>query len=322
MPPLDPLTIAFGRLIGGAVACGFNLYATVAIIGLGSRLGWIPDIPHALRGLEHTVVIGSAAILWAAETVAGSVRWAEAVWEGVHTLVRPAASAMLVGLALTGQPIALVVAGAAAAALCTLAAHGAKAGLRLRFGARRPAPVRVLIGVVEDALAAGLALLVLLRPVAAVGVAMGALVALIVAGPGLWRAGWLGARAAVARIRGFFGRADWRSPAALPAGLRTLVEPDPLGVHRPRAARAAVFGVPGVGAYRNGWLLLEHGEPFFLYRGALGPRRVALPRSSEGRVRSGVLSDVLELEGRHRPYALFLFKDGPPPRAILSELLT
>jgi hypothetical protein len=321
MPPLDPFTLALGRLVGGAVACGFNLYATVVLVGLGSRLGWIPDLPDSLRGLEHPVVIGSAALLWAIETAIDRFVLAGAVWEGVHALVRPIASGMLVGLALSSQGWGIMIVGAAAGALCTLAAHGAKAGLRMRLGAAGRPLRRAGLGLAEDLLAIALVLAVLLRPAAACVVAIASLGVLIVAGPGLWRAGWLILRAVAARVRGFFGGADWRSPDQLPAGLRSLVEPDPLGVHRPRLTRAAVLGVPGVGAYRNGWLLIEHGAPFFLYQGALGPRRVALPASTVGRLRPGLVTIALELEGDHRPYAVYLLKDGPSARAALSEMV-
>ena len=321
MPFSSALIIGAGRLAGVAVACGFNLYATVAFLGIGSRLQWF-ELPAELRGLEHSVVIGSATILYLAESIIDKFPYIDAVWEAVHTLIRPLATGLLAALAFSGGSDTQMVTAAAAVALLTLAAHGAKAGLRIAVRTPDRPFVRIGISILEDAVALGIAAAALLHPAAAVAVATLAGLVLIVAGPALWRAGLLGMRAFVARLRGFFGQRRWRSRDEIPGMLRRLIDPDPHGVHPPRARRAAVYGVPRAGAYRYGWLVLEQGVPAFVFRSFLSSRRVELPRAAGGRVRPGLMMDVLELDSPDRRYAVFLLKDGPAAEAALAEILS
>jgi hypothetical protein len=215
-----------------------------------------------------------------------------------------------------------MVAIAASVALLTLAAHGAKAGLRIAVRTPDRPFVRIGISILEDAIALGIAAAALLHSGAAVGVAALAGVVLLVAGPALWRAGLLGMRAFIARVRGFFGERRWRSRDEIPGMLRRLVDADPHGVHPVRARRAALYGVPNAGAYRNGWLILEHGERAFVFRSFFSSRRVALPPAAAGRVRPGLMLDVLELEAQDSRYAVFLLKDGPAAEAALAEIVT
>lgn len=321
MPFSSAALIAAGRLTGVAIASGYNLYATLAFLGVASRLGWFV-LPPGVRGLENPIVIGSALALYVAEFVIDKFPYVDAVWEAVHTLVRPLATGLLAALALAGfLPPSQVGAAAAGVALLTLAAHGAKAGLRV--AARTPTrPVmRILISILEDAAALAIAAAALLHATAAVLVAATAALLLVIAGPGLWRAGFLGILAFRARLRGFFGESRWRAPAEMPRVLRPLIEPDPDGIHPPRAARAALYGMPGAGAYRSGWLVIEHGRPIFVYRALFSSRRIALPRADGFTLQRGLLLDVLELDAGPTHYAIFLFKDGPATEAALAELM-
>jgi hypothetical protein len=320
MPFTIPLIIAAGRLAGVAVACGFNLYATVAFLGIASRLHWFA-LPAELRGLEHSVIIGSATVLYLAESIIDKFPYIDAVWEALHTLIRPLAAGLLAALTFSAGPRAEMVAIAASVALLTLAAHGAKAGLRIAVRTPDRPLVRIAISILEDAVALGIAAAALLHPGAAVGVAALAGLVLLVAGPALWRAGLLGMRAFIARLRGFFGERRWRSRDEMPGRLRRLIDADPYGVHPARATRAAIYGVPAAGAYRNGWLVLEHGAPMFIFRALFSSRRVALPRAGQGRVRPGLMMDVLEIEAPDRRYAVFLLKDGPAAEAALAEIV-
>jgi hypothetical protein len=47
--------VTFGRLLGFSLAAGVNLYATVAILGLASRYGWValPAGPRPRRRLAR-----------------------------------------------------------------------------------------------------------------------------------------------------------------------------------------------------------------------------------------------------------------------------
>ncbi|HEX6307207.1 MAG TPA: DUF4126 domain-containing protein [Longimicrobiales bacterium] len=325
--------ILAGQLLGTAFACGLNLYVTVALLGIASRLDLVSVLPPGMVGLEHGLLIGSAAVLYVIEFVVDRVPLADHAWEAVHTLIRPAAAGLLTLLALSGSPLYLQLSAAVAAALVALAAHGSKAGLRLILStraseARRRSFARTALSLLEDLAAVAIAIAALRYPDVAIGVMAASGALLLLAGPRLWRASMLGFRAAIARTRGFFNGRGWRYRHQLPRAVRDAVPGEPLGGAPPRAASAAVSGLPGVGAYRNGWLLLTPDGPRFLYRSFFRTRSTPLPPFSELSLRRGLVTDVLDLRahangnGRRKPRSLtiFLLKDGPQPQVTAAEL--
>lgn len=317
---IDERLLLVGQLLGVALASGLNLYATVAILGLASRLGWIADVPPDLRGLEDTLVIASATLLFLIEFIVDKVPHLDSLWDTIHTFIRPTAAALLALGAMSGLPLPLQAGAAILAGAIALAAHGAKAGLRLAINAA-PRPVAsVGISVAEDAAAVALALAALRFPTAALAAGGLSLALAALVGPRLWRAFVLGFRAMTARVRGFFGHARWRELDEVPAHLRSLLDPPRLGLASPRAARAALKGPPGVGAYRNGWLVATADGPVFLYRSLLRPRRLALPPIRDARVRRGIWADTLELDTNAFRCTIFVLKDGPPAERVLSDL--
>jgi hypothetical protein len=125
-----------GQLLAIAFACGLNLYATVAILALASRLGLVAALPHGMIGLENGLVIGIAAGLVVIEFVVDRIPVIGIAWEAVHTLIRPATAGMLAAIALSTATVDVQIAGASAAALMTLAAHASKVGNRLIVSTR------------------------------------------------------------------------------------------------------------------------------------------------------------------------------------------
>jgi hypothetical protein len=322
MPFFSGEAVALGQLVAGAFACGFNLYATVALLGLASKLGWFPGFPPDLRGLEHYLVISSAATLYVVEFIADKIPYLSAGWDAVHTLIRPLAAALLAALALGALPLEFQILGGLAAGLVALCAHGLKAGLRLQLRAYyHRGGLRTALSLLEDAVAIGLMLVVLMVPAVAPLFAYATLLLLIVAGPRLWRAGMLAVSALMARFRAFFGTAGWMEGSGLPKWLQPELGQE-LGLEHTRATRAALSGLRGVGDYRSGWLVIDPGgRPAFLYRSFKGkPRRVLLPFATEGMVHPGIFTDILELKADGQKYTLFLLKDGPTVEAARWEL--
>jgi hypothetical protein len=319
IPPIPPAAVGAGQLLGPAFACGLNLYATVALLGIASRLGWSDALPIGLRGLEHPVVIGSALLLYAVEFVVDKIRFADTAWDAVHTIIRPAAAALLAVLAFEGSPLAWQVAAAAFAGAAALAAHGLKAGLRVRLNEWRR-PVRtVAVSVFEDALAAAMAVTALTRPEAAAGIAFALLLVILVLGPRVGRSALLGLHVLDGRLRGFFGGRRWRTREEIPARLRGFVPPPALGAAPPRAARAALLRTAGgTDHYRAGWLVFGDGETVFICRRRLfGAQRLALPAGAEPRLTRGLLADSLDLD----TCSLLLLKDGPEPHQTVAALI-
>lgn len=119
--------------LGGGVAAGLRLYATVLGLGLAIRLGWLV-LPEPLRGLEvlaHPAVLAVAAAAYVAEFISDKIPWFDSLWDAVHTFIRPVGAAVL-GAAAFAQldpaarlSLTLLAGGAA------LSAHASKAALRL-----------------------------------------------------------------------------------------------------------------------------------------------------------------------------------------------
>ena len=51
-----------GRTLGFSFAAGVNLYATVAILGLAARYGWV-SLPAQFQAFNNDVVIWSAIVI-------------------------------------------------------------------------------------------------------------------------------------------------------------------------------------------------------------------------------------------------------------------
>lgn len=321
--------ILAGQLLGTAFACGLNLYATVALLGIASRLGWIAGLPPGMLGLEHNIVIVSAAVLYVVEFAVDRVPLVDHTWEAVHTLVRPAAAAMLAALALEQMPLYLRLTGAAAAGAVALAAHGTKTGLRLIVStraseARRRSLLRTILSLLEDFAAVGIAIAALMHPDIAVGVMAASGALLLLGGPRLWRASILGLRAVIARNRGFFTGRGWRSRDQLPRAIRSAIPSEPLGRRPARATSAAISGLPHVGEYRNGWLVVTGDGPRFIYRSLFRTRSAMLPPIAGISLRRGLVTDALDVLGNgnaaQRSFTIFLLKDGPHPQVAAAEL--
>jgi hypothetical protein len=323
---ITALAFAAGRLLGPAFACGLNLYATVAALGIASRLGLAGTLPVGLRGLEHGLIIGSAIALYLIEFVVDKIRFADSAWDAAHTVIRPAAAALLTVLALDGAvPQWQLAAAAVLAGFVALGAHTLKAGLRVALN-RRPGRARAIAtSLLEDVLAVTIALTALLTPHTAMAVAAALLLLVVLVGPRLLRPALLAIRALHASLAGLLGGGRrWRTGEELPAGLRQLLAPTPLGAAPARAVRVALLaGNAAAGAYRDGWLVLEPAGAAFLYRTTLGRgRRLPITRVRTANISAGLLADTLDIVTDDCTWTMLLLKNGPSPDLTRTELLT
>src|SRR5450830_944838 len=156
--------------MGFSFAAGVNLYATVAILGLASRYGWVA-LPPQYQVFNNTWIIGGALALYVIEFVADKIPWVDSVWDGVHTVIRPLGGA-LIAIATMGH----VFAGALAAST-----HFSKAGTRVLANASPEPFTNWFLSIAEDLFVVGLGVLALKYPPAAtivVIVCVGLIVAL------------------------------------------------------------------------------------------------------------------------------------------------
>jgi Domain of unknown function (DUF4126) len=168
-----------GRTLGFSFAAGINLYATVAILGLASRYGWV-SLPDQFRVFDNDVVIGAAIVLYVVEFVADKIPWVDSLWDAVHTVIRPVGGALIaVGTLGDASP---AVEGLTALLGGTLAAgtHFTKAGTRA-VANTSPEPVsNWILSISEDIFVVGLGFVALKYPVLAVLIVLVGVVLMIV----------------------------------------------------------------------------------------------------------------------------------------------
>ena len=155
-----------GRTLGFSFAAGINLYATVAILGLATRYGWV-DLPAQYRVFDNTWIIVGAIVLYLVEFIADKIPWLDSLWDAVHTVIRPLGGA-LIAVASIGhaQPWVQALAAIAGAALAT-STHVAKAGTRAAANTSPEPFSNWALSLAEDGFVLGLGLLALTHPVAA-----------------------------------------------------------------------------------------------------------------------------------------------------------
>ena len=192
-----PLAKPWGRMnslttlvqaLGVAYASGISPYATVALAGIASRLGWIDALPGALGAVSHPVVIVLASILTVVEFLATLVPGLASIWETIHTAIRPpAAAALAVLTAWHGDP-ALIAAAALLGGTLGLATHVTKVGVRYTIDTSPEPVTNGIANVAELGAVATLAYSIWHHPYIALALALVVLVVVVVLVRTVWRA--------------------------------------------------------------------------------------------------------------------------------------
>jgi hypothetical protein len=94
----------------------------------------------------------------------------------------------------------------------------------------------------------------------------------------------------------------------------------PLGAAPPKVARASIDGLPGIGSFRNGWLVLTADGPVFLYRTLFGSRRTDLPIPHSIETDGGLWAHTLDIDSDGAAYTLYLLRDGPAIELAVRNL--
>lgn len=190
-----------GRTLGFSFAAGINLYATVAVIGLASRFGWV-KLPAEYQVFDNDWVIGGALVLYVVEFFADKIPWVDTLWDGLHSLIRPLGGAAVavagLGEASPAMQIVIALLGGSVAA----GSHAAKAGTRVAANSSPEPFSNWTLSIGEDVFVLTLAALAIQYPIAALTISVLLLVAIV-----------LLVRAIIRAIR----RRFW-SPGEAPAG--------------------------------------------------------------------------------------------------------
>jgi len=195
---MDLLT-TFGRTLGFSFAAGINLYATVAILGLAQRYGWVA-LPEQFRVFDNNIVIGVAIVLYLVEFVADKIPWVDSIWDAIHTVIRPVGGALVavaaLGDASPGVKGLIALLGGTVAA----GSHLTKAGTRAAANTSPEPFSNWILSLSGDAFVIGLSALALTHPIAAAVVVIVSLVLIAMF------AAWI--------VRAV--RRRWGAPAAIP----------------------------------------------------------------------------------------------------------
>jgi hypothetical protein len=173
------LLAGLGRTLGFSFAAGINLYATVAILGLTSRFGWV-DLPEQYRVFDNDWIIGIAAALYVIEFFADKIPWVDSIWDAGHTVIRPIGGALIAVASIgdvppTTQAIVALVGGALAAS-----SHLTKAGTRA-IANTSPEPFsNWILSLLEDGFVVALGVLALQYPLAAAFVVLTCLAFIVI----------------------------------------------------------------------------------------------------------------------------------------------
>jgi VWFA-related protein len=172
------LLAGLGRTLGFSFAAGINLYATVALLGLASRFGWVA-LPPQYKAFDHDWVIYTAIALYLVEFLADKIPWVDTIWDTLQTFIRPVGGALIAVTTLgeaspTVTALTALVGGAVAGST-----HVTKAGTRVVANTSPEPFTNWALSLGEDAFVVGLGLVALNYPVAALVVVV-VLLALIV----------------------------------------------------------------------------------------------------------------------------------------------
>ena len=165
-----------GLLAGSGWASGLNLWAVVALLGIGGRAGWA-DTPSFL---QRTLVIAVAVALYTAEFVIDKIPYLDSAWDIANSAIRPAGAATLAVLMTPHESTPHRVLAVVGAAFAALTSHSAKMSLRALINVS-PEPVsNVLASVTEDGLALSLVGFAFAHPRTALVITIAAMIACIV----------------------------------------------------------------------------------------------------------------------------------------------
>jgi len=164
------LTI-LGRTLGLSFAAGVNLYATVAILGLSARYGWVA-LPPQFQIFNNDVVIAAAIVLYLIEFFADKIPYVDTLWDMVHTIIRPIGGALIavtaLGQASPGVEGLVALLGGTVAA----GSHLTKTSTRAMANTSPEPFSNWFLSLGEDVFVVGLGLLALKHPVIAFFVAI------------------------------------------------------------------------------------------------------------------------------------------------------
>lgn len=175
------------QAVGIAYAAGLNIYATIAIVGIASRLGWLASLPSGLTAIGSLWVIGLATALYVLEFLATLVPGIASAWETVHSLIRPpAAAALAAATAWHGDPLFVLLAALLGGGMA-VTTHATKLGMRYAIDTSPEPVTNATANVAELGLVATMAIAIWHHPFVALVLGLVVLVGFMLMVRFVWR---------------------------------------------------------------------------------------------------------------------------------------
>lgn len=179
---------ALGRTMGFSLAAGVNLYATVAILGLASRYGWV-QLPEQFNAFNNPWIIGVAGVLYVVEFVADKIPWVDSMWDSIHTLIRPVGGALIAVASMGDQSPVLTGLIALLGGTVAAGSHATKAGTRVAANTSPEPFSNWVLSFGGDAFVIGLSFIALKYPLLALAVSVTILIVIVWTARSIWK--WL-----------------------------------------------------------------------------------------------------------------------------------
>lgn len=184
-----------GRTMGFSLAAGVNLYATVAMLGLASRYGWV-HLPDQFKVFDNPWIIAAAAVLYVVEFVADKIPWVDSIWDSIHTLVRPIGGAVIAVASLGDAAPTLQGAIALLGGVVAASSHATKAGTRIAANTTPEPFSNWFLSLAEDAFVIGLSFITMKFPILALAISAVILFLIVWTARSVWK--WFTRRTAQA----------------------------------------------------------------------------------------------------------------------------
>ena len=165
------MTSLLSAVLGLSFAAGLNAYATVLMLGVLHRLG-IVALPPGLEVVGATPVLAAAGFMFVVEFVADKIPILDSVWDAIHTVIRPAAGALLAYGAVGSLDPQWQVIAALAGGGIALTSHTAKASTRAAANVSPEPFSNWFLSVAEDILSVSVVWLATSYPVIAITVVL------------------------------------------------------------------------------------------------------------------------------------------------------
>jgi hypothetical protein len=172
------LIATLGRTAGFSFAAGVNLYATVAILGLASRYGWV-DLPPQFEAFDSDIVIGSAIAMYLVEFFADKIPFFDSLWDVLHTAIRPIGGALIAVTTLGDVSPAVAALTALLGGSIAASSHLTKTSTRAAANTSPEPFSNWTLSIGEDLFVVGLGYLAFQYPVAALAVVVILLVLIV-----------------------------------------------------------------------------------------------------------------------------------------------